>query len=404
VTDFGTLSVPVVGLQSVAAPPMWTFSVADLRSGVILADLPFNDVSFSTPLNDCGTFSASLMIDDKIAKRYDIHDLTTPARRAWYAIRDSRPMFGGIIWTSTYSSDEQKVSVAGADWWSYFDARKVLPVLADLDQAQTGEVAKLTTRYTTVEQNELARELVALAQSHTGGDILVRSDTSSSGIYRERSYMGYDLKVTGEALKQFSEVLDGPDMRFTVAADPTAPGGIARLFVQGEPWLGQVGSEHVLEYGRNLLGYTWPRDGSAMATRTFALGDGMEQGMPIAWSEDSDLYGAGWPLLEREFSYTTVREEDTLIEHAQSDQITARAPIVLPTLSLKAGLSPHLGEYASGDDARLIIRDRYWGGADGFAGSGLDTLVRLNDVQVSYSTGDGESVTLVCAPLAEGII
>jgi hypothetical protein len=50
------------------------------------------------------------------------------------------------------------------------------------------------------------------------------------------------------------------------------------------------------------------------------------------------------------------------------------------------------------------LRDRYWGGVDGFPGAGLDTLVRLVDVQVSVSASAGESVTLVCAPLVEGII
>jgi hypothetical protein len=397
-------STPVEGASPIAAPPRWTFSVADLRSGVVLADLPFDGVKFNMPLNDAGTFSASVLLDDKIASQYDVRDLTTPARRAWYATRDNRPMYGGVIWTSSYDSAKQKVSIGGADWWSYFDARRILPVLAGLDPGRVDEVAALAVNYANEDQNQIARDLVALAQSHAGGDIGVQVDGSFSGMFRDRSFFGYDLRSTGEALRQLAEVLNGPDMRFTTVADPSAPSGIGRRLVMGEPWLGQQGSEHVWELGRNLTGYTWPRDGSGMATRTFALGDGMERGMPIAWAEDTALYDVAWPLLEAETSYTTVRTDSVLIEHAQSDQAAARAPIVLPTLKLRPGVSPNLGEYSTGDDARVILRDRYWGGVDGFPGAGLDTLVRLVDVQVSVSASAGESVTLVCAPLVEGII
>jgi hypothetical protein len=402
VSDFGTLSVPVAGIEPITAP-IWTFSVADLQTRIVLADLPFDGVSYSTPLNDAGTFGASLMLDDRIARKHDVRDLTTPGRRCFYAFRDSVPMFGGIIWSSSYDSSSQKVSIGGADWWSYFDARKILPSLAALNPALTTEVATLSTVFDNEDQNAIARGLVSLAQSHTGGDIGVDLDASFSGFFRDRTYYGYDLADVGEALRQLCNVVDGPDMRFIVAADPAAPSGVARRLIIGEPWLGQQGSEHVWEYGRNLTGYTWPRDGASMATRAFAIGEGMEQGLKIGWHEDTGPYTQGWPLLETEVSHTTVREDATLVESAEGDQFAVRNPIVLPTLTLRPGVAPQLGDYSTGDDARLIIQDQYWG--DGyFPGLGLDTSVRIIDTQVSYSASAGETVKLVCAPLIEGVV
>jgi hypothetical protein len=403
VTDVGVFSVPVAGAEAITAP-MWTFSIADLQTGIVLADLPFDGISYSTPLNDSGTFGASIMLDDKIARLHDVRDLTTPGRRCFYAFRDGVPMYGGIIWTSTYASSSQTVQIGGADWWSYFDARKVLPSLAALNPALTTEVATLITDFDNIDQNEIARQLVSLAQSHTGGDIGVQLDTSFSGYFHDRTYYGYDLADVGEALRQLCNIIDGPDMRFIVAADPAAPSGVARRLVIGEPWLGQQGSQHVWEYGRNLTDYSWPRNGASMATRAFGIGEGMEEGLKIGWHEDQTPYAQGWPLLELETSHTTVRIDATLVEKAEADQASKRNPIALPTLTLRPGVAPHLGEYNTGDDARLIVKDRYWGGDGYFPGLGLDTTIRVVDTQVSYSASAGEAVEIVCAPLVEGVV
>lgn len=401
-TDVGLFSLPIAGAEAITAPT-WTFSIADLKTGVVLADLPFDGVQYGTPLNDAGTFGASMLLDDRIASKHDVRDLTTPGRRCFYALRDGRPMYGGIIWTAKYDSSSQKVQIGGADWWSYFDARKILPALTGLDPSLTTEIATLITDFDNEDQNQIARGLITLAQSHTGGDIGIDLDTTFSGFFHDRTYYGYDLADVGEALRQLCNIIDGPDMRFTVAADASAPSGIARKLIIGEPWLGQQGSEHVWEYGRNLTDYTWPRNGADMATRAFAIGEGMEQGLKIAWHEDETPYDAGWPLMEIEASHTTVREDATLVENAEADQAAVRNPIVLPTLTLRPGISPHLGEYATGDDARLIVKDRYWGD-DTFPGTGLDTSIRIVDTQVSYSSSAGETVKLVCAPLVEGIV
>jgi hypothetical protein len=396
------MSLP--GPGDTVTAPVWSFAVADLASGIILADLPFDDIDYSTPLNDSGDFGASLFMDSRIAARHNIADLTQPARRCFYAFRDDVPMYGGIIWSSTYDSSTQTVSIGGADWWSYFDARKILPSLASLDPGLTTEVALLVTDYDNEDQNDIARGLVMLAQSHTGGDIGVELDATLSGLFHDKTWYGYDLADVGEALRQLTGIIDGPDIRFIVAADSAAPGGVARRMVIGEPWLGQQGAEHVWEYGRNLARYTWPRNGASMATRAFALGEGMEEGLKIAWSEDQTPYDVGFPLLEREASYSTVRIDSTLISHADADQAAARQPIVLPTLTPQTGVAPHLGDYSTGDDGRLIIQDPYWGGIDGWTGDGLDTRVRIVDTKVSYSSSAGEKVSLVCAPLIEGVI
>lgn len=370
--------------------PTYVYLVADLRTGRVLDELPLTSVRYNKPLNDTGKFSGTWELSrHPSSTRRDPYELTMPARRALYVVRDGRPMWGGLIWTRKYDSSTHRVEIQGADWWSYFDHRKVLPLLPA--PVSVGHVAHLTTRFAGAEQNDIARNLVRLAQSHGGGDIGVEVDDSASFIFRDREYPGHELKDTGEALRQLSSVLDGPDIMFGVA--PGTNGRIRRIMRVGTPRLGQPGTAHVWETGGNIISYTWPSDATRMATRTFATGDGMAEGTPIAVAEDTGKYGAHWPLLESEQGYTSVSEPATLQSHADADQLVARLPVVLPTFTVRGNTAPYVGDWDTGDDVRVVLRDD-------FHRHGLDTAMRIVDAQYAPSEGT-ETVDITMSPLIE---
>lgn len=376
------------------AAPRWTYLIADLRTNAILGELPLAGPRMSKLLNAAGTLTATtLPLSDRRMRDLDVFDMTRPARRAVYAVRDARPWWGGIIWTSTRDSASDTVSIGAGDFWTYFDHRKLLPVLTVPPPSYT-YVAERTTTYGGVEQNQLARNLVALAQSHTGGDIGLAVDATSSGITRDRTYRGFELTDVGEALRQLAGVIDGPDICFDVGGPDTA-GRPTRLLRLGTPLLGQQGSPHVWEAGGNILSYKWPSDGTRMATRTFAVGDGIDQGALIAVAEDTARYADGWPLLESETGYTTVTTTDVLQEHADADQVGARLPVVLPQLVVKGDSAPRVGEYGVGDDARVVIRDSFFR-------AGIDTPMRVIGIEISPGE-DVEAVTLTMSPLLEDV-
>ncbi|QFU94671.1 hypothetical protein YIM_47730 [Amycolatopsis sp. YIM 10] len=371
--------------------PTYAYLVADLRSGRVLDELPLTGVKYNKPLNDSGKFSGTWdLTRHPSSTRRDPYELTMPARRALYVVRDDRPMWGGIIWTRKYDSSSHKVEVAGADWWSYFDHRKVLPVLPAAP-LPLDHVAGLKMAANDVEQNDLARALVQLAQTHAGGDIGIEFDDSRSFIYRDRTYTGHELSSVGEALRQLAAVINGPDIMFGVA--PGTGGRVRRIMRVGTPRLGQTGTAHVWETGGNIVNYTWPSDATRMATRTFASGDGMAEGTPIAVAEDVDKYAQHWPLLESEQGYTSVSDADTLQGHADADQLVARLPVALPTLTVRGNTAPYVGEWDTGDDVRVVIRDE-------FIRRGLDTAMRIVDAQ--YAPGEAaETVTITMSPLIE---
>lgn len=388
--------------------PIYTYEVADLRSGTRLGDLPLTGVKYTKRLNDSGTLVGTFQIESRNATKRrvdDAYNWTTPALRSVTVYRDERPVWGGIIWTSSYDSASGKVSIGAGDYWSYFDHRMVLPVLTltprpgENDKApDLGYVAGLTTTYTAADQNDIARALVTLAQSHTGGSLGITMDSSVSGILRDRVYEGHQLVRVGDALRKLAGVLQGPDMLFDVVG-VDAQGKPIRTFLLGDPYLGASGSTHVWEYGANLVDYTWPRDGAGRDTREFANGDGTAEGAPIAVSEDTAAYtadGGGWPLLEGEQQYSGITEEQTLQDHADAEQYVRRRPVVLPRFRVRGAMAPQVGEWAVGDDARTVIEDDWFQ-------HGIDAWVRIVGAEVSpggAEDGD-ELVDLIVSPLVD---
>lgn len=365
--------------------PTWTYLSADLRSNVITADLPLTEVRHGKKLGAAGNLEGQLKLSPRFTG--DAYQLTRPGRNVIYALLDGQPWWGGIIWTAGYDSDTGTIRVGCGDFWTYYDNRKLVPLLPGVIASTT--VASLSVQYLATDQNEIARQLLALAASHPGGDIGVVPEATMSGISRDRTYYGYSLANIGEALRQLSNVLDGPDMMFDVAGIDAA-GRPQRILRLGTPRLGQSGSAHVFEYPGNILSYQWPSDGTRMATRQFAVGEGMEAGQLIAVTEDVDKYVDGWPLLEGEGAYSSVSVYNTLQDHADEDQRASRLPVALPALEVRG----NVGEWSCGDDARVVITDQFFPG-------GLDTTMRI--VAIDTSSAFGDKATLTMAPLLEDV-
>lgn len=380
----------------------WTFLLGDLRTGRITAEIPLAGAKPGKKLGASGSMSGTWGLSTRWAGG-DPYTLTRPARTCLYALRDGTPWWGGIVWTSKYDSTRGVIDLGAADWWSYFDHRKVLPVLAAGTSATA--IAQVATTWTQTEQNQLARNLVTLAQSHTGGDIAIQLDASSTGTLRDRTYTGFDLTDVGEALRQLSQVQGGPDMLFDVAPTLDGNGRPVRTLRLGTPLLGQQGSPWVFETGANIIDYTWPSDGTRMATRAYAVGAGTDTSQLIAVAEDSARYADGWALLEADTSYTTVTEATTLQEHANADQTAAKLPVVLPTLVVRGDgtnsegrvVGPSVGDYAPGDDAHVVVTP------DLFFTRGLDTTMRIVGIDVDPGQESVETVTLTMAPTLDDV-
>lgn len=379
----------------------WSYFLADLLTGAVTAEIELTGVRISQRLNTSGTMTGTWAVPANWAGGSP-YVLTTPARTMGVALRDGRPVWGGILWTRRPDADRQTVEIGCSDWFSYFDARFVLPPFTP--NGTTSQVSGFATTHTQVEQNEIARQLLAQAQAHTGGNLGIVADTANSGILRDRTYSGHELVDIATALKQLAEVIDGPDIQFGVAPELDASGRVIKTMRIGTPRLGQQGSPHVYELGANVSSYRWDSDGTRMATRAFATGEGVEAGQLIAVAEDTSRYSNGWVLLDQETSFNTVNQDATLQEHANAELARNSLPVVTPSLTVDgSGLDargrkvfPSTGEVQCGDEVRVVLRDWF------FAGAGIDTTMRV--VAMDIDPEGTEQVTLTLNPILDNVV
>ncbi|MER6009388.1 hypothetical protein [Streptomyces bluensis] len=362
----------------------YTYYVTDLASGTVVDELPLYDVTFSTELNESGEFRGRLPLGDPRITVHRPRELTEPGRTALYVDRDGVLVWGGVIWTAKYTSEDRHLEIGAAGFLSYFDHRRVLP--ADFDPT---DLTSANVTFRDYDQSGIARDLVAIAQAHPGGGIRIRPDsTAASGITRTLSYPGSQLKSTGEALRELASLEDGPDFLFDVAYGPD--GRPTRRLRVGTPRLGQQGTPHVWEYGANLIAYTWPADGSSTASRVFALGEQGEDNQLVAVAEDRTT---GRPLTETEVSYVQIADPAILASQARSALTAVSAPVVLPELTVRADIEPVLGSYQVGDDATVVVKDTFFP-------EGAHFDVRITGIQVTPGNNAGEEeVQLTVMPI-----
>lgn len=368
---------------------------------MITAEIPLEGARPSLKLGAASTMSGTWSLSTRWSGG-DPYGLTRPGRTALYALRDDRPIYGGVIWTSRWDSTTQKIELGSSDWWSLLDHRKVLPLLPPAPSVT--DVAALSVSFNQVDQNEIARQLVQLAATHTGGDLGLTYDTTTSDVLRDRTYYGYELTDIGQAIKQLMEVDGGPDIAFGVGANLDTNGRPVRTMRVGNPLIGQQGEPWVFESGANILQFTWPSDATRMSTRSYAKGEGSELGSLIAVAESTYAYDDGWPVLEHDEAYSNVIEPATLQAHADADRYAARLPVITPTLVVAGDgrdrygnrVYPAIGEYGVGDQARIVLQDLFFS-------TGLDFQARLIGIDIDPGDDGVETVTLTAAPMADDV-
>jgi hypothetical protein len=367
-------------------PAMYTYLVADLRTGTILDELPLTGVSFDKRLNDTGSLRGQLRVDDPGIRDREARLLTEPGRTAVYVDRDGQLLWGGIVWTTRYSAATATLELGASDFLSYFEHRRVLEYPVDT----AGKVA-----YPDTDQLVIAAELVRLAQSHPGGDLGVEiRGAASSGVLRTVRYDAGELKPVADALRDLANADDGFDFAVDVAYGPD--GRPERYLRFGYPRLGQPGAPHVWEYGANLVDFIWPRDAASLATRMFAQGTSDGEAPLLAYAEDVGAYPNGWPLLDDAAPQLDTKDAGLVAALARGELAARHRPVVLPELTVRADLDPVVGGYAVGDDVRLVIDDPF------FADDHLDVTVRLLGFEVTPGDdAEAEQVTLTVAPILE---
>lgn len=104
--------------------PKYRYFVADLMSNVVLAEIPFTNVSYERALKSAGSFSGSIAVIDRTAAM-NLYDTTMPGRTSLYVVRNNECVWGGIIWSRSYSAAEKTMNVEASEFTSYLHHRNI---------------------------------------------------------------------------------------------------------------------------------------------------------------------------------------------------------------------------------------------------------------------------------------
>lgn len=367
----------------------WSYLLADLMTDTALEELPLSGVSFDSHVNGYGELRAGLDLSSDDAGTLDLPGLLQAGERALYAYRDGRLVWAGILWRVSRPQSTGVVTLQCFEFESYLERRLLLT-----DLIATG-----------LEQLELARRLVEVAQDVPGGSIgLVPLYDTPSGVLRTLTWAGTDARTVLSLLSDLADSEDGFDFRAETIQD--SDGGRARMLRLGYPRLGQraVDSALVFESPGTILDWTDEWDGWRSVTSQIEVGQdsATTPPVPLRVTALSDLVATrNAPLLEQvSTDHNTLTDPVVLAAAARTGLASAPLPVYTATAVVQAGADPALGSYQPGDEARFEVTDLFYrAGRDGSAG--LSVALRILSMAVDP---DSDQVTLTLGPAYTGVM
>jgi hypothetical protein len=355
----------------------YRYLFADLLTNEIVAELPITGVSFTQQLNQAGAFSAHLLLSGVNTFGYNVDASTQPTRNAIYVDRNGVLVWGGVIWSRSYNSADQILSITAREFESYFEHRLI----------------STTEAFTNADQLLIARTLIDNAQALPNGDIGVITNAETSGVLIDRVYYDYEYKNVYSAIQDLSKQDDGFDFNIKVEYD-----GVTfepkKTLVLGFPRTGNVDSGvgdlqtpvFIFPAG-NIVEYGYPEDGSIVSNNLYVTGAGSNEGKLRANAQDAASITAGFPLLDVTVSYSDITDQTVLNELALAQVQALATPPPIISVVVPAFVEPQFGTYAIGDDARLIIQDERFP-------QGLDAVYRIVGLNVLPGEDGPERVTI----------
>lgn len=341
----------------------FAYPAFDLLSGELLDTIPYAGVTFGRMQNQPGSWAGQLPLADPRVGAFSWQRASQPSRTALFVELAGRLVWGGIVWTRTYDSTSpgKVLSVGAMEFGSYFQSR-----LQAADYSTTWAAG--------ADPMTIAQTVLADAQAHgtVMGGITVKLNPvgGEGGPQITPSYPGTSLQSIDSIVSTLSQ--QGYTLGFDYSFDaayvrPGVPGITLNLWYprQGR----QYGASQLVVLAKDVIGFTYPEDGTQQAGSVGETGSGTGGIQPATASVSLPDY----PLLEKSIARTMVNDQATLSNIALGDLGLYCYPVVTPSLILPVPLpgpdgsvSPtglRLGEFDVGDDLRWRI-DKVAGGGE----------------------------------------
>ncbi|MFJ8144693.1 hypothetical protein ACIQ6R_06410 [Streptomyces sp. NPDC096048] len=343
----------------------YTYLFCDLRTDVLLAELPLANVTYSFELNGIGTLRGTIPYNDETLQ-LDPEIASMPARTAVYVDRDGVLIWGGIVWTREQVSGGK--AIQAAEFLSYFQRRYIKKTLSsDLSQISDTRYVNEGGQRIWQDQKYLIWSLLWYAQAESGGSINVDINPltgTAHGVNRYgTTYFGYERPEIYKAISELSAADDGFDFGIEVGWTSSANNQAPRRYRRAQAWYprrGRTADESGLVFSKggvagSILSYDWPEDGASMVTEMTGLGEGEGAARIVKTARSQALIDAGWPLLEGVAKYDNVVDAAQVQGMTNADLQTRSQSMVQPTFEVAADADPAFGSYSVGDEALFVI-------------------------------------------------
>jgi hypothetical protein len=281
-----------------------------------------------------------------------------PARTFMAVLEGDNVLAAGPIWAHDYDDTTGSLKVkAASSIASIFDHRIVMDVI-------TGTAwAAWAVTYTGLSLGTIAKRLVQLLMSHTGGNlpiVLPDDETAATDADHTRTYKGFELATVTARINELMGVINGPDVRFDprLTADRMGIESVMMVGTEAQPLLFQAGDDHVWDFRvprGGVSGLSVHRDAGGLASRSWVTGSGMDTALLMSRADDTTLTDGGFPLLEITESRSTVDVQSTLDNWASGNLANAGAPWMTWSATVRGDKSPLLGSYRTGDFAKVWV-------------------------------------------------
>lgn len=324
-----------------------------IGGGEPIAELPAEIIEYSYRLNRPGAISFRLALDHPLCTRANVGDQTEAV-----ITRNKAVVWRGPVDTpsETDETGNRFVDFGGEGLESYLKQWHVTTTLT----------------HAAVDQFTIARGLVAHHQGKAGGNFGI--DTSAvnlSGVVRDRTYHGVELKNIFEALVELAEVENGFDFH----VDPAS-----RELVLHYPRRGSRKPDLIFDE-RTIRKFARTVDRPGQASQVLGVGAGEGDAMLRRDLQDAGA-AAAHKLTQRVYTAKTVNQAATLEGHVRRElALTARPP---ERYSITVGTTdPPLFSWQLGDEAQLRWASSY---------DPVNALVRIVGLDVGWTKGEEQAV------------
>jgi hypothetical protein len=396
----------------------WTYVIRQLWQfsdpNAVLADLPFQNVTFSSVINGYGTFQGDVLLSGQNYTQLEeyvtnVFDIFTPGWASLFVLHNGTPVWSGVIWGTDWDSETQKITVNAQEMLSYYDHRRI-------DTSLNSVYGGTALTYKNQDILYVTKDILDYAEGCSpSGSIGVTYSTSNpttTGVDVTRTYFNFELKSIFQAWKDLAAgATSGSGTTSTsffdfVIKPRIDSGNLVNELIVGTPVLGRTYDATVttptstkasfnFQFPGNVSSYKYSQDGSAMSNFLYGLGYGSNTSKLIVSLQTPNILGtsiltSGMPLLQDTVDYSDVQDPD-LLKKITAGKLSAIAiPPTTIQITLPTYVDPQydpVNSYQIGDQVQLTITD------DRFP-NGFQGIFRIMQIDITPGENGPDDVTL----------